>query len=77
MTSLNVTDPSAADNLRNRGATKIQLKRKPPTVAGNNHRAGNPQVYAAPLTPSKVHAEDELADALMAATQGPSSRPPR
>jgi len=72
-----VTAPSFADSARNRGATKVQLKMNPPTVAGNSHSAGKPQAYAAPLTPSSVHADDELADALIAATHGPSPRPAR
>ena len=61
----------------NRGAIYIQLIINPDKVAGNNQRAGKPHKYAAPLTPSRVQAEDELAEALKAATQGPSLPPPR
>ena len=50
---------------------------KPEIVAGKIQIAGNPHKYAAPLTPSNVHAEDEDAEALRAATHGPSFRPPK
>ncbi len=61
----------------NRGATHNQLMRNPETVAGKSHSAESPHAYAAPLTPNRVQAEDELAEALSAATQDPSRRPPR
>ena len=77
MTSLKVTEPSSLDSFCRRGATHSQLMTNPPTVDGKIHNAGSPQAYAAPLTPSKVQADDELAEALIAATQGPSPRPAR
>ena len=60
-----------------RGAIRNQLIMNPPSVAGISHTAGRPQAKAAPLTPSRLQAEDELAEALSAATRGPSLRPPR
>ena len=39
--------------------------------------ADSPYLNAAPLTPNKVQAEDELAEDEIAATQGPKLRPPR
>ena len=59
------------------GAMYNQFIINPESVAGNNQIAGKPHKYAAPLTPRSVHAEEELADALSAATQGPSFLPPR
>ena len=58
------------------GATQNQLITKPNSVAGNSHSAGSPQANAAPLTPKSVHADDELAEALIAATSGPRFLPP-
>ena len=54
-----------------------QLITKPESVAGINQMAGSPQAKAAPLTPSKLQAEEELADALRAAIAPPSFLPPR
>ena len=55
----------------------LQARRNPYPVNQEpaNSRRKNPQcrqtqAYAAPLTPNSVHADDELADALIAATQG-------
>jgi len=62
---------------RSPGATTVQLSTKPPTQAGNNQSAPRPQPYAAPLTPSNVQADEELAAELIAATVGPSCRAPR
>jgi hypothetical protein len=75
--SVSVMAPASLLAGISRGATHSQLIRKPDTVAGNSHRAGHPHRYAMPLTDSSVHAEEEDAEALMAATQAPSRRPPR
>jgi len=53
------------------------LSAKPPTHAGSSHAAATPKFQAKPLTPSSVQADEELAEALIAATAGPSARPPR
>ena len=75
-TSVNVIAPTFRPCRLSLGAIYNQLKMKPETVAGKIQIAGNPHKYAAPLTPSNVHAEDEDAEALRAATHGPSFRPP-
>ncbi len=69
MMALSVIAFSRLASVCSRGATQAQFNKKPPTVAGKIQSAGNPQAYAAPLTPSRVQAEEELAEALIAATQ--------
>ena len=76
-TSVSVSAPFSCAIRLSLGATQSQLIRKPPTVAGKSHTALKPQRYAAPLTPSSVQADDELAEALSAARPGPSLRPAR
>ena len=77
MNSVSVNAPFSRLRACRRGAIRYQLIRKPLTVAGISQMAGSPQVNAAPLTPSRLQAEEELAEALSAATTGPSLRPPR
>src|SRR6056297_539886 len=77
MISASVMAPVSRDSTRRRGAIRNQLIRNPLSVAGNSHSADSPQEYAAPLTASSVQADDELAEPLSAASQGPSRRPPR
>ena len=77
MTSVDVSAPPAWLMRRSPGARTSQLSRNPPTHAGSSQMADTPEAYAKPLTPSRVHADEELADALSEATTGPSRRPPR
>jgi hypothetical protein len=77
MNSIRVTAWLAALARCKRGAIKYQLMIKPVSTAGISHTADTPQANAAPLMPSRLQADDELVDALSAATTGPSLRPPR
>ena len=64
MNSVSVSAPRSRLSRARRGATRYQLIRKPPTVAGISQTAGRPHTNAAPLTPSRLQADEELAEAL-------------
>ena len=60
MNSVSVSAPLVRLCLARRGATTYQLIRKPLRVAGISQTAGRPQAKAAPLTPSRLQADEEL-----------------